>query len=174
MHILATFATLCCQTRWPRNHSCTTQEHVSFFRTFSGTRQKPTGPNLDIFELFRLFRLFRKTVKNRKTVQKWKIKISCSRMFAKKISHVHKSFCTCSKTQFTSCSQTSANVQMHKCANLQMCKNRRAQNAQICSANIFPNAEITNSQICTVHNFVCASFRQMCNFFFCVKCFCAC
>ena len=51
MHILATFATLCCQTRWPRNHSCTTQEHVSFFRTFSGTRQKPTGQNRTFSEI---------------------------------------------------------------------------------------------------------------------------
>ena len=57
-----------------------------------------------------------------------------------------------------------------KCANVQMCKcakNRRAQNAQICSANYFPNAEITNSQICTVHNFLNASFVYMCELFFC-------
>ena len=55
-------------------------------------------------------------------------------------------------------------LQMCKCANVQMCKcakNRRAQNAQICSTNFFPNATFAISQICTVHNFVCASFRQM-------------
>ena len=72
------------------------------------------------------------------------------------------------KNDFDKCAQLAkiflcklTNVQMCKCANVQICKcakNRRAQNAQICSANIFPNAEITNSQICTVHNFCDASF----------------
>ena len=38
------------------------------------------------------------------------------------------------------------NVQMCKCA-----KNRRAQNAQICSANYFPNAEITNLHCAQKH-----------------------
>ena len=46
-----------------------------------------------------------------------------------------------------------------------MCKCAKtvcAQNAQICSANIFPNAEIANSQICTVHKFTNATFCFCC------------
>ena len=40
-------------------------------------------------------------------------------------------------------------TQMRKSANVR--KNRRAQNAQICSANIFPNAEITNLHCAQKH-----------------------
>ena len=58
MHILATFATLCCQTRWPRNHSCTTQEHVSFFSDIFGNTSKTDGTESDIFGNFDFFRLF--------------------------------------------------------------------------------------------------------------------
>ena len=45
------------------------------------------------------------------------------------------------------------NAQICKCA-----KNRRAQNAQICSANIFPNAEIA---ICKCTNLHCAQFSVL-------------
>ena len=47
-------------------------------------------------------------------------------------------------------------LQMCKCANVQMCKcakNRRAQNAQICSAIIF---QMQKSQICKLTNLHCA------------------
>ena len=71
-------------------------------------------------------------------------------------------------------------LQMCKCVNVQMCKcakNRRAQNAQICSANYFPNAEIanlhcaqnTNATFCTCHNFLCAQFRQVKSSVLCVR-----
>ena len=60
-----------------------------------------------------------------------------------------------------------ANVQICKCA-----KNRRAQNAQICSANYFPNAEITNLQmhksaLCTIS--VMQIFCSVQIFFVCNK-----
>ena len=107
MHILATFATLCCQTRWPRNHSCTTQEHVSFFRTFS-----------DIFGNFDFLTLFAKNAQICKFRQK------------REKTQIHKCahFCkTCSQTRtspktFRACSQLSANVQMCKCANVRICE----------------------------------------------------
>ena len=57
-------------------------------------------------------------------------------------------------------------LQMCKCANVQMCKcakNRRAQNAQICSANYFPNAEITNLQI--DKSALCTNFLMQVFFF---------
>ena len=141
MHILATFATLCCQTRWPRNHSCTTQEHVSFFRTFS-----------DIFGNFDFLTLFAKNAQICKFRQK------------REKTQIHKCahFCkTCSQTRtspktFRACSQLSANVQMCKCANVQMCKKptctkcanlqrklfSKCRNAQICKCTILSNAEI--------------------------------
>ena len=81
MHILATFATLCCQTRWPRNHSCTTQEHVSFFRTFSGH-----------FRKFRLFDTFcKKTLKFANSVQNAKKHISQMRTLLQNVfTNAHK------------------------------------------------------------------------------------
>ena len=63
-------------------------------------------------------------------------------------------------------------LQMCKCVNVQMCKcakNRRAQNAQICSANIFPNAEITNLHCAQKHKckfHKCANLQSV-NFFLC-------
>ena len=149
MHILATFATLCCQTRWPRNHSCTTQEHVSFFR--------------DIFGHFRKFRLFRHFCKKRSNLQ-----IS-SKSRKTQNTNAH----TFSKTFSQTC-RTRKNIShmknfLHmftkcKCTNLQMCKNRRAQIAQICSANIFPNAEITNLHCAQKHK---CTFLHMSQFLKC-------
>ena len=141
MHILATFATLCCQTRWPRNHSCTTQEHVSFFRTFSGTRQKPTGQNRTFSEISTFSRFCRFCSKSENSdfyVRKKKIHVrTCSQ---NNFTH-EKLLRTKCKTQIhNSANVQKTNVQMCKCA-----KNRRAQNAQICSANIFPNAEMHKS-----------------------------
>ena len=153
MHILATFATLCCQTRWPRNHSCTTQEHVSFFRTFSGTRQKPTGQNRTFSEISTFSRFCQKPSKTEKTCAHMSEKHKIYVRHVRKKNFTNKTFCKCSQKHFRT-NKISANVQM--CTNVQICKcakNRRAQNAQICSANIFPNAEITN-----LH---CAQFCQM-------------
>ena len=157
MHILATFATLCCQTRWPRNHSCTTQEHVSFFRTFSGTRQKPTGHFRTFSEISTFSTFWRFCSKTEILVRNFAKTIFYVRACSRK--HFDKSE-LCTKT--FSC--TKQFLQMCKCVNVQMCKCAKtvcAQNAQICSANIFPNAEMhksANWQICTVHIFVCASF----------------
>ena len=147
MHILATFATLCCQTRWPRNHSCTTQEHVSFFRTFSGTRQKPTGQNRTFSEISTFSRFCRFCSKSENSVENMCTKkFTCVRLCEKNI-YMFRTFSQMCRTQ------------IHKCANVQMCKsqmckcakNRRAQNAQICSANYFPNAEITNLHCAQIH-----------------------
>ena len=141
MHILATFATLCCQTRWPRNHSCTTQEHVSFFR--------------DIFGHFRKFRLFRhfrqiwqkpsKTEKNAKNTfsqtracsQNVFTNLHMSKNFLHKSAHVEK-------------------LVVHKsdkCANVQktVVHKMRKSAAQI----IF---QMQKSQICTVHKNTNANF----------------
>ena len=166
MHILATFATLCCQTRWPRNHSCTTQEHVSFFRTFSGTRQKPTG-HFRTFSHFRqISSFFEKPSKSEKTMRtSEKMKFTCSTNVQNRIHNAQ--LC---KKHFLHVHNF---LQMCKCANVQMCKcakNRRAQNAQICSANYFSNAEMhksANAQICTVQISTSASFCF-------VKIFCVC
>ena len=141
MHILATFATLCCQTRWPRNHSCTTQEHVSFFRTFSGHFRK--------FSTFStLFDKKRsKFANSRANMQKntfHKCAHFCKRVFTNAhtsaktfLRHARKLFCTCDKTQ----TRKSANVRktvVHK---------MRKSAAQI----IFPNAEITNLHCAQKH-----------------------
>ena len=150
MHILATFATLCCQTRWPRNHSCTTQEHVSFFRTFSGHFRK--------FRLFRVFLDFRQIWQ--KVCKSANLHFTCSRTFSKtfsqtahkskNISRMFASFCKC------------ANVQMCKCANVQKCvvHKMRKSAAQI----IF---QMQKSQICTVHKSANATFCACHNFYTC-------
>ena len=134
MHILATFATLCCQTRWPRNHSCTTQEHVSFFRTFSGH--------------FRKFRLFRHFDKKRSNLQiLWKMlknKISHVRTFSKTFSQTR----TSPKT-FRACSQVSANVQMCKCANVQMCKKPSCTKCANLQRKLFSKCRNHKSALCT-------------------------
>ena len=79
---------------------------------------------------------------------------------------------TCRK--MFSCLRT--NLQMCKCANVQICKcakNRRAQNAQICSANYFPNAEITNLHCAQKHkcNFLHMSQFLKCRIHKCTKLF---
>ena len=116
MHILATFATLCCQTRWPRNHSCTTQEHVSFFRTFSGTRQKPTGQNRTFSEISTFSRFCRFCSKSENSdfyVRKKKI-------------HVR----TCSQNNFTHEKLLRTNAK-HRFTILQMCKRQMCKCANV-------------------------------------------
>ena len=155
MHILATFATLCCQTRWPRNHSCTTQEHVSFFR--------------DIFGHFRKFRLFstfsQKPSKCSKTVRTWeKHNFTCSTILQKRIhkcTHVEKCFHVC-KTFLQMCKRQmckSANVRktvVHKMRKSAAQIIFQMQKSQICTVHKF-----TNATFCACHNFVCAQFRQV-------------
>ena len=144
MHILATFATLCCQTRWPRNHSCTTQEHVSFFRTFSGH-----------FRKFRLFRHFdKKTLKFANSVKNAKKHISQMRTLlqnvftnahkcknisrhARKLLHMHK-------------------TQMRKSANVRKTVVHKMRKS---AAQIF--FQMQKSQICTVHKNTNANFCRV-------------
>ena len=153
MHILATFATLCCQTRWPRNHSCTTQEHVSFFRTFSGH--------------FRKFRLFDTFCKKRSNLQ-----IPCK--MQKNTFHKCAHFCkTCSQTRtrqktFRACSQTSANVQMCKCANLQMCKKPSCTKCANLQRKYFSKCRNHKSALCTktqMHISAHVTISEMQNYF---------
>ena len=134
MHILATFATLCCQTRWPRNHSCTTQEHVSFFRTFSGHFRK--------FRLFRVFLDFRQIWQ--KVCKSANLHFTCSRTFSKTFSQTR----TSPKT-FRACSQVSANVQMCKCANVQMCKNVSCTKCANLQRKLFSKCRNHKSALCT-------------------------
>ena len=113
------------------------------FSDIFGNTSKTDGTesdNFDFFEIFEILTILTKTVKN--CSQLCKNINSCSRMFTKRFSQTRIS----AKT-FLHVRDFSAK---HKCANLQMCKCAkmcRAQNAQICSANIFPNAEITNLQM---------------------------
>ena len=151
MHILATFATLCCQTRWPRNHSCTTQEHVSFFRTFSGTRQKPTGQNRTFSEISTFSRFCRfcsKTEIYVRTSEKQNIYVRACSKNVFTILHMSKKICAC---KFT-------NVQMCK---TQMCKSANVQKTDVhkmrkSAAQIF--FQMQKSQICTVHKNTNANF----------------
>ena len=157
MHILATFATLCCQTRWPRNHSCTTQEHVSFFsghfRTFS---------EISTFSTF--WHFLRKT---RKSVQIHENTFSQMRAHSQnrihKLAQVQKhfahvrNFLQTRKTQMCKC----ANVQkpsvhkMRKSAaqiifqmqKSQICTVHKNTNANFCTCHNFWNAEFTNAQL---------------------------
>ena len=134
MHILATFATLCCQTRWPRNHSCTTQEHVSFFR--------------DIFGHFRKFRLFRHFCKKRSNLQ-----IS-SKSRKTQNTNAH----TFSKTFSQTC-RTRKNIShmknfLHmftkcKCTNLQMCKKPSCTNCANLQRKYFSKCRNHKSALCT-------------------------
>ena len=135
MHILATFATLCCQTRWPRNHSCTTQEHVSlFFGTFS-----------DIFGNFDFFDKFAKNAQKVKICEKRsKHNFTNAHTFAKRF---HKR-ATSPKT-FRACSQVSANVQMCKCANVQMCKNVSCTKCANLQRKYFSKCRNHKSALCT-------------------------
>ena len=162
MHILATFATLCCQTRWPRNHSCTTQEHVSFFRTFSGTRQKPTGQNRTFSEISTFSTFSQKPSKSEKTV----------RMLQKMIFHVR----ACSQKQIHKC--THVEKTFHACTTiLQMCKCVKCKSANVrktdvhkmrkSAAQIF--FQMQKSQICKSANSHNSHFR-LCKFC-CVKVF---
>ena len=147
MHILATFATLCCQTRWPRNHSCTTQEHVSFFRTFSGHFRK--------FRLFRHFDEFWQNLqilhKTRKT-QIHKCADKCKREFTN--AHMfEKCFHLC-KT-----SAHNAKTQMHKSANVQKPSVHKMRKS---AAHTFLQMQLSaNSQICTVHKNTNANFTNV-------------
>ena len=60
-------------------------------------------------------------------------------------------------------------TQMHKSANVQKPSVHKMRKS---AAQIFFQMQLLHfSQICTVHNFVCASFRQMYNFLFVVKVF---
>ena len=95
-----------------------------------------------------------------KSVQICKFTFLHVRAHSQKHFHRCKTFCTCSQNA----NHNSANVQMCKSQMCKCAKMCRAQNAQICSANYFPNAEIairTNSQM---HNFV---FRLCTNFVEC-------
>ena len=139
MHILATFATLCCQTRWPRNHSCTTQEHVSFFRTFSGHFRKS-----------RLFRHFGKKRSNLQIPSKMRKKENLhARTFAKLFSQTR----NLSKT-FSLDEKFLHTIAKHKCTNLQMCKNRlctkcaNLQRTLFCKCNFLHSAQFCK---CTFH-----------------------
>ena len=89
-----------------------------------------------------------KTVKNEKHVEKHNF--TCSRTFAKENSQTRTMFeKTFSRHAKLSANVQNTNVQMCKCA-----KNRRAQNAQICSAHFSANANF-----CTVHNFCKCNFH---------------
>ena len=153
MHILATFATLCCQTRWPRNHSCTTQEHVSFFRTFSGTRQKPTGQNRTFSEISTFSTFDEKPQK----VKKLCAHVKNIKIYVRACSQKEFTNCTCSKNKF--CVQTlhkCANVQMCKCANLQMCEKPSCTKCANLQRKYFSkcrNHKSANAQFCTNANF---------------------
>ena len=147
MHILATFATLCCQTRWPRNHSCTTQEHVSFFR--------------DIFGHFRKFRLFRhfrqiwqkpsKTEKTRKT-------------HFHKLAHVRKMFsqiCTCRKTFCTNL-HMSKNLSCTNLTNVQMCKKPSCTKCANLQRKLFSKCRNHKSALCTKTQMQISAHEQFC------------
>ena len=161
MHILATFATLCCQTRWPRNHSCTTQEHVSFFRTFSGTRQKPTG-HFRTFSEISTFSSFSSKSSNlqisvRKSENKKIYVRACSqKVFT--ILHMSKKICACKFTNVQMCKCVkckSANVQktvVHKMRKSAAQIFFQMQKSQICTVH-----KNTNATFCACHNFVCAT-----------------
>ena len=153
MHILATFATLCCQTRWPRNHSCTTQEHVSFFRTFSGTRQKPTGQNRTFsrFSRFSSFlRICRFLWKTMRICEKQEF---CLRACSRKIF----SLLACSQKLFVKCANAQKLVvhKSDKCANVQKPSVHKMRKSAIQN-----NFQMQKSQICTVHNFWNAEFTN--------------
>ena len=110
------------------------------FSDIFGNTSKTDGTEFDIFGHFRNFRLFRDFEQICKKLSKMqKTEFHMCAHFCKTFSQTR----ACSQNIFLS-SQISANVQM---TNVQICKCAkmcRAQNAQICSANIFPNAEITN------------------------------
>ena len=157
MHILATFATLCCQTRWPRNHSCTTQEHVSFFRTFSGTRQKPTGQNRTFSEIS-TFSHFWRFCSNSEI-----LRFTCAQKQFYVFVFVKNNF-VCAKLSRKCENANSTNSemckwQMCKCANVQktVVHKMRKSAAQI----IF---QMQKSQICTVHKNTNANFCTCHNF----------
>ena len=143
MHILATFATLCCQTRWPRNHSCTTQEHVSFFSDIFGTFSE-----ISTFSSFSSFlSKSENSVKIRQNcflhVRAHSRKHFTNSHKCKNISRMFAIFCKCDKHK------------SDKCANVQKCvvHKMRKSAAQI----IFQMQKCTNLQM---HNFV------KCNFLF--------
>ena len=134
MHILATFATLCCQTRWPRNHSCTTQEHVSFFRTFS-----------DIFGNFDFFRLFRQIWQNAQKLCAHEkniilhVRQFCKREFTN--AHMSKNVFTSAKL-FCKCAKD-------KCANLQMCEKPSCTKCANLQRKLFSKCRNHKSALCT-------------------------
>ena len=154
MHILATFATLCCQTRWPRNHSCTTQEHVSFFRTFSGH--------------FRKFRLFDTFCKKRSNLQ---IPCKMQKNTFHKCAHFCKTFSqmrTSAKTfldmlaNFCTCTK-------HKRANLQMCEKPSCTKCANLQRKLFFEMQLLHfaqKHKCRFHHF---AFLHCAQFFFCTN-----
>ena len=154
MHILATFATLCCQTRWPRNHSCTTQEHVSFFSDIFGNTSKTDGTESDIFVFFENFEIFVKFVKKwNLCAHSWKIENLCSRMLTKTFL-CSRNFLQMCKCEFSKC----ANVQMCKCANVQMCKKPTCTKCA--------NLQRTKISKCRNHkSALCTIFRMQNSFF---------
>ena len=130
------------------------------FSDIFGNTSKTDGTESDIFGNFDFFEILSFFSNLSKSVH----------MLWKMILHVR----ACSQKHFdesANCSKTFLHVrnflQMCKCANVQMCKcakNRRAQNAQICSANIFPNAEITNLHCAQKHK---CKFLHMSQFSLC-------
>ena len=164
------FCHLCCQTRWPRNHSCTTQEHVSFFRDIFGH-----------FRKFRLFRHFDTFCSNLQILWNYvkKENSSCADIH-KNIStnlKIWKTFRTWKTIlhMFTKC----------KCTNLQMCKNRLCTKCANLQRKYFSKCRNHKSALCTktqmhisahvtisemqnsqTHNFF---FICVCKYFLCTK-----
>ena len=166
MHILATFATLCCQTRWPRNHSCTTQEHVSFFSDIFGNTSKTDGTEFDISTFFVFFHFLTNFDKNRNFCANLvKNNFSCSRMFSKRFLLVCNFLQMC-KSEIHKC----ANVQMCKCANVQMCKKPSCTKCANLQRKYFSkcrNVKSANAQFFWVQVFVKCKFSVH-SFLFCV------
>ena len=169
MHILATFATLCCQTRWPRNHSCTTQEHVSFFRDIFGTFS-------EISTFSRFSTLFAKNWEfSENLLQKHKFHM-CMRHWTKKnftnAQNSHKKISSNVRNCAKHCAE---HVNVTILQNVQKCvvhKMRKSaaqiffqmQKSQICTVH-----KNTNANFCRVHNFVCAQFRWVTISVLCVR-----
>ena len=148
MHILATFATLCCQTRWARNHSCTTQEHVSFFRTFSGTRQKPTGQNRTFSEISTFSTFSSNLTKCSKTVRKHKKHKFLVRTCSQKLFLVR----ACSRKYFVKCANVQ-NCAEHKSTILQNVRKTVVHKMRKSAAQIIfqmQKSQIRKSALCTI------------------------
>ena len=136
------------------------------FSDIFGNTSKTDGTESDILTFLRDFREFVDFDE--------KLQISCEKCVKKTKFHM---FRTCLAKIFSCANSQKSNnmcrtqihkfVQMCKSVNAQICKcakNRRAQNAQICSANYFPNAEITNLHCAQKHK---CKFLHMSNFVEC-------